>query len=377
MLLKESVIESLLDHSRRPRGTTLRGPEDLAKSVHEERARADRSGGRFSLLTLRSAGSASDRRVMAELAAAAQGRMRLSDSIGRGNGCEVWLVMPNCSAGAAERLGQELTGKFASQATISHEVFHYAATEHNPGHRRADLAAGGHAVRRGLFPAESGRQQHEPVQSSVSIRPMEPLFVKSTPAWKRILDAALATLALVLLSPLLAAVALAIKLTSRGPVLFSQLRTGRSGQPFRIYKFRSMVTDAEAQKRDLRVLNEQDGPAFKMEKDPRITGIGHFLRATSIDELPQLWNVLRGEMSLVGPRPLPVDEAAGCEAWQQERLDVTPGLTCVWQVQDRRAKIPFAEWMRLDIRYARARSPLLDLALIAQTFAFVLKRKGV
>jgi lipopolysaccharide/colanic/teichoic acid biosynthesis glycosyltransferase len=143
-----------------------------------------------------------------------------------------------------------------------------------------------------------------------------------------------------------------------------------------MYKFRTMAVDAEARKAALLNCNEQDGPAFKMEKDPRVTRVGRVLRAMSIDELPQLVNVLRGQMSLVGPRPLPIAESQQCEPWQQERLDVTPGLTCLWQVRDRREKIPFADWMRLDIRYARKRNLLLDLKLIWQTLQFVVRRKG-
>ena len=143
-----------------------------------------------------------------------------------------------------------------------------------------------------------------------------------------------------------------------------------------MYKFRSMVADAEARKAALMSRNEQDGPAFKIEEDPRVTSIGKLLRATSIDELPQLWNVLRGEMSLVGPRPLPCSEAAECEQWQQRRLDVTPGLTCIWQIQDRRNKIPFADWVRMDLEYIRSMSFWRDMSLIFRTICTVIRRKG-
>ena len=208
------------------------------------------------------------------------------------------------------------------------------------------------------------------------VLPLEALLVRPMPAWKRAIDLAGASAGLLALTPLLLAAAAAVKLSSPGPVLFSQWRTGLGGRPFRLYKFRSMATDAEDRLTELRTRNEQDGPAFKMAEDPRITPLGRWMRKTSLDELPQLWNVLRGEMSLVGPRPLPTEEADACRPWQRRRLAVTPGLTCGWQVQDKRMTIPFAEWVRMDLRYADRRSPRADLSLIARTVAVVLGRGG-
>jgi lipopolysaccharide/colanic/teichoic acid biosynthesis glycosyltransferase len=147
------------------------------------------------------------------------------------------------------------------------------------------------------------------------------------------------------------------------------------GRSFTIYKIRTMVPDAEAQKLKLRGHNEQDGPAFKIKDDPRVTRIGKFLRKTSIDELPQLWNVLRGDMTLVGPRPLPVTESNACEGWQRRRLDVTPGLTCIWQVKGR-SRVSFAEWVRMDVAYIRRRTIWHDVSILAQTVPAVLLRRG-
>ena len=142
-----------------------------------------------------------------------------------------------------------------------------------------------------------------------------------------------------------------------------------------MYKFRSMVVDAEQRKRELLALNEQDGPAFKISADPRVTPLGRFLRTTSIDELPQLINVLKGDMSLVGPRPLPCDESDACRGWQRRRLDVTPGLTCIWQVRGR-SQVSFADWCRMDLQYVASRSLLRDVTLIALTLPAVLLRRG-
>jgi lipopolysaccharide/colanic/teichoic acid biosynthesis glycosyltransferase len=204
---------------------------------------------------------------------------------------------------------------------------------------------------------------------------MESLFVRRLPFWKRLMDVAGASLGLLLLAPLFAVAAIAIKATSPGPVLFRQRRSGLGGRQFVMLKFRSMVADAEARKSQLTALNEQDGPAFKIKDDPRITRFGRLLRRTSIDELPQLWNVLRGEMSLVGPRPLPCDESAACRGWLRQRLDVTPGLTCIWQVQGR-SRVSFADWARMDVQYIRSHSFSADMKLLLRTVPAVVSRKG-
>ncbi|QDT66173.1 sugar transferase [Calycomorphotria hydatis] len=210
---------------------------------------------------------------------------------------------------------------------------------------------------------------------SYQVRPLEELLLNPLPRWKRTLDVVGAVTGMIVLSPLLFATAALIKLTSPGPIFFLQKRDGWGGQPFSIWKFRTMYQDAEARKAALRELSEQDGPAFKMEHDPRITPLGRFLRKSCIDELPQLWNVLRGEMTLVGPRPLDSREAAECEIWQRRRRWVTPGLTCIWQV-DGKSKVSFKEWMRMDIRYIRARNVWQDLKLIFRTAQAVLLHRG-
>jgi lipopolysaccharide/colanic/teichoic acid biosynthesis glycosyltransferase len=171
------------------------------------------------------------------------------------------------------------------------------------------------------------------------------------------------------------AAAIAIKLSSHGPILFAQRRAGLGGQPFTIYKFRTMVVDAEQRKASLKGLNEQDGPAFKMKHDPRITRIGRLLRTTSLDELPQLWNVLKGDMSLVGPRPLPCDESDAARLWHRQRLDVTPGLTCIWQIRGRNS-VTFDQWMRMDMEYVRRRTLWHDLRLLLETIPAVLFSRG-
>jgi exopolysaccharide biosynthesis polyprenyl glycosylphosphotransferase len=180
---------------------------------------------------------------------------------------------------------------------------------------------------------------------------------------------------LVVLSPLLVVVAALIKLTSRGPVLFKQMRVGLHGSRFNLLKFRSMVSNAEELKAKLLAQNEQSGPVFKIKHDPRITRIGRFIRKYSIDELPQLINILRGDMTFVGPRPALPEEVAQYKAWQRRRLSVRPGLTCDWQVSGRNS-IGFEEWMRLDLNYIDNWSLRNDIALIFRTIPLVLSGRG-
>lgn len=188
--------------------------------------------------------------------------------------------------------------------------------------------------------------------------------------FKRVIDIVCSLAGLLLLSPVLIIVSILIKLESDGPIIFSQDRIGYKGKEFKMYKFRSMVVNAEELKKRLSEQNEMSGPMFKMKNDPRVTKVGKFIRKTSIDELPQLINILKGEMSLVGPRPSLPKEVKEFEPWMMERLEVKPGLTCYWQVSGRN-DIDFEEWMKLDIRYVRERSFWLDMKLIFKTF-FVL-----
>jgi len=194
---------------------------------------------------------------------------------------------------------------------------------------------------------------------------------------KRGLDLAASAILLVLLSPLLAALALAIRRESPGPALFRQLRTGQNGRPFSCYKFRTMVVHDESIKAHLRAHhNEMDGPVFKIAEDPRVTPLGAWLRRLSLDELPQLWNVLKGDMSLVGPRPLPCEEvAAFAEREQRRRHQVRPGLTCFWQIRGR-SHLSFREWMKLDLQYIDNWSLYTDLVILLRTVPAVLGRKG-
>jgi exopolysaccharide biosynthesis polyprenyl glycosylphosphotransferase len=227
----------------------------------------------------------------------------------------------------------------------------------------------------GLSPLQSGLNLEIPYQVpdlvySKSSTGSIPLIIKS------ITDYYVAVLLLIILAPLFAILSLAVLIDSRGPVYFSQVRVGLRGRKFNLLKFRTMVKNAEEIRKNLEILNEMDGPVFKIKKDPRITRIGGFLRKTGLDELPQLINVLTGNMSLIGPRPPLPSEVATYEPWQFRRLSVKPGITCTWQVSPNRNNIKFEDWMKLDLKYIDNWNLLLDFQLFLKTIQSVLNRSG-
>lgn len=323
-----------------------------------ERMRSDRSRSEFALVVFTlPAETASGIQFLMRL----QSRLRATDHAGFMDGARVGVILWNTAAPGADEFLESIS-LICDGHPPAHELYvyphHDAADDSNDSDRGGGLGDG---------PA-----------SAVATRPVkavESLFVRPLPVWKRCVDVVGAVFGLIVLSPLLLATAIAIRLTSPGPIVFRQRRAGLGGKPFVMWKFRSMYQDAEARQAALRHLSEQDGPAFKIKNDPRITPIGRFIRKTSIDELPQLWNVLRGEMSLVGPRPLPVGESAQCSGWERRRLEVSPGLTCIWQVHGK-SRVTFTEWMRMDLRYIRARSLVHDLWLVLQTVFGLLFRRS-
>jgi exopolysaccharide biosynthesis polyprenyl glycosylphosphotransferase len=226
-----------------------------------------------------------------------------------------------------------------------------------------------------IFESARGRRRYE-VSDRFSVISITGEADHHSLLLKRLVDVTGATLGLLVLSPILAGAALAIKLSSRGPVLYAQERFGLYRRRFRMYKLRTMVENAEALQTSLEPLNEASGPVFKIKEDPRVTAVGRFLRRTSIDEIPQLVNVLRGEMSLVGPRPLPLrDVGRFTEAALVRRFSVRPGLTGLWQINGR-SELTFERWMELDMQYIDQWSLGLDLKIIARTIPAVLRATG-
>ena len=368
----------------------------MERVLRREIARADRGGRGFSLVLFRVKSGPSDRatRLLADMLLK---RARLTDEVGWFSDnylCAVLTGTPSSGARVFADGVSDAVGHHAPRPLAV--VYSYpSCAEHNGhgrtnGHRfNGDGAFGGMSLvsaavadlRKddgesdsldGFVQEGFNSELNEPALPSGS---MTDLLAYPMPWWKRVIDVIGAIVGLALLSPILTVAAIAIKVTSPGPVIFRQKRSGLGGKPFMMYKFRTMVNGAEAKRKELEALNEQDGPAFKLENDPRLTRVGRFLRKTSIDELPQLYNVVKGDMSLVGPRPLPCTESEGCEPWQRHRVNVTPGLTCIWQIKGR-SRVAFDEWVRMDMAYIGRRSFLRDLQIIFATIPAVLLRKG-
>ena len=194
---------------------------------------------------------------------------------------------------------------------------------------------------------------------------------------KKIMDISISLFLIIILSPVLFGIALMIKLTSPGPIVFKQKRVGLRGRPFNLYKFRTMIVDAEKLKQQLEAENEADGPVFKIKDDPRVTNIGKFLRKSGLDELPQLFNILKGEMSLIGPRPPLPEETKSYKRWQLRRLSVKPGLSCFWQIKPDRNSIKFEKWMEMDLAYIDNWSLRLDFIILLKTILTVFQRTGL
>jgi lipopolysaccharide/colanic/teichoic acid biosynthesis glycosyltransferase len=327
------------------------------EAMQRERLRADRWGQPLSLLSLGVAGARHGQETLEVAGRILAQRMRLTDEAGWLDSRHVGILMPNTPGWGAWTLADEICLGFPDSAGLPQcKVYCYpSAWFMGDGGRPDDEAS---------VPAEEGTTQA-----------LEPLFFQRLPRWKRAIDILGSILFLLLHAPLMLLVAVLIRLTSPGPVLFRQARVGLGGRLFTMYKFRTMVEGAERLKEHFQDMNEQEGPVFKIANDPRVTFLGRYLRKFSIDELPQMWNVLKGDMSLVGPRPALDDEVSQYAAWQRRRLDITPGLTCFWQVRGR-SKVSFTQWMRLDLRYIAQCSPWCDAKLLLETVPAIVTGRG-
>jgi lipopolysaccharide/colanic/teichoic acid biosynthesis glycosyltransferase len=351
-----------------PRVTSARKTSDLSRDngffldedrfrfeLARERMRVDRNASKLAILTI---GLPADRSTRADFIALGRlllHRLRITDTAGLVADGRVGVLLPDTTKSGAWKVASDICNCYPV------------------GHDRPDCEVL-------MYPDEptsrrEGPTRHDNEPKDSKSETVESLLAQPTPKLKRGIDIVGALIGLLLGLPFLALAAIAIKLTSRGPVFYTQLREGIGGRHFRILKLRTMRIDADLHQPSLREFSEQDGPAFKMRDDPRTTWVGRWLRALSADEIPQFWNVLRGDMSLVGPRPLPIGESMQCKPWQRRRLSVLPGMTCIWQVAGRNT-VTFEHWMRMDLQYVRRRSFLYDLSLLASTVPSLAINRG-
>lgn len=332
----------------------LRSFAEFRTEVTRERIRADRNHSRFAILAIELPAELSTRRDYLFLAKVLRRRLRVTDTAGFLADGRVAVLLPETPQAGAWKVASDLCDRYrVGKERPNCEVYVY------PDDSESNL--------------ENWEQQKQKVGAGSA--DLDSLFALPTPMVKRATDIVGASLGLMAAAPMMFVFGALIKATSPGPVFYSQWREGRGGKKFRMYKLRSMRADADQLQAALRAQSEQDGPAFKMTNDPRTTWIGKLLRKTSLDELPQLWNVLIGDMSLVGPRPLPVSESVQCSSWQRRRLTVLPGLTCVWQVRGR-STVSFEDWMRMDLEYLRDRSFVYDIGLMLRTVPSLLLQRG-
>jgi len=381
--------------------------------LNKERMRCDRYGQFFSLIViqLKKSDAVSPKRQVRILAKQLHRRLRLTDEKGLllKGGLGVLLPMTDLH-GARIVLNSIRTSASRTDLLLDAEIFTYSGREKSPhvhivqdstsdsgiifdvksddGDTIVDASSINTSVNgcssdsinlsTRVVRADNISQNRRMGPGQLAVSSTVPMkhICKSYPLWKRCMDICLALIGLIISIPFISVAAIAIKLTAKGPIFFRQMRTGQFGNAFPMYKLRTMVVDAEELKGKLQIMNERDGPAFKIKNDPRVTKVGALLRKTGLDELPQLWNVLIGDMAIVGPRPLPCNEDALCEVWQRRRLDTKPGLTCVWQISKSR-QISFADWMRMDLSYADKRTIGGDIRLMFKTvMAVFLGRVG-
>jgi lipopolysaccharide/colanic/teichoic acid biosynthesis glycosyltransferase len=346
-----------------PNNDFLLAHRDFRFAADCERMRVDRNGSVLSLLLIRLPHPKSHGADVDFLARVLEGRLRVTDTPGMLEDGRIGVLLPDTRPEGAWKVATDISEVYPPGPERPEcDVLVYPPQHHSRGEDK-------------LHDEDEAERVASP-RDGAETSSSEFFFAKHAPLWKRAIDIAGASVGLVASAPVILAAAAAIKATSRGPVLFFQEREGRGGRRFNIWKLRTMCVDAEDRKAQLLEHSQQDGPAFKMQRDPRTTRLGRFLRWTSIDELPQFWNVLTGDMSLVGPRPLPTAESQACEGWQRRRLDVNPGMTCTWQVTGR-GRVRFDDWVRMDLRYAKRHSLWRDLKLVCVTLPAVVFQRGM
>jgi lipopolysaccharide/colanic/teichoic acid biosynthesis glycosyltransferase len=380
--------------SRRARGRAMQvwmghmpgivSRDEFHRLLARERARSDRNSHAFSLVVFRTSGAPSN--LVRRVAELLRDQRRLTDDVGWVDPPDLGVLLPDTPAAGARRFAEKMHAVLQKgSCDVEDRIYTYqgnsddssmwAPPPRSTDRGQAEAATGSPAAL--VEPQPANQVALAPTRSTpiVRVEDLRTFFLKPLPTWKRAMDIVLSALMLLILAPVYAAVAIAVHLSGPGPIIFRQPRAGPGGKPFTFYKFRTMVPNAEALKATLRVVNEAEGPVFKMRNDPRVTSVGRVLRRTSLDELPQLWNVLKGDMSLVGPRPPTLDEIPSYEPWQNRRLELTGGITGIWQTSGRH-QVGFTDWMRMDVQYSNHRSLGMDVKLLAKTVWAVFSGRG-
>ncbi len=349
--------------NRRTRWTPLlQSQREFQRTLSKERSRVDRDGGLFGFIILRLVDLNAAKSKTIRLARLLHKRLRETDDKGHLGFGRIGVMLPSTGTVNTQFVLDDVL-RLAKLTGLAIEGECFVYPDRNPSNSKPADSSDVETVE----PVNSEAGEEAGTLNCVALASMVPKY----PWWKRAVDVVGASVGLTLALPVMIGCAGLIKLSGPGPILYTQRRTGYLGAPFTIYKFRSMVVGADEMKAGLMDRNERDGPAFKMVDDPRTTMVGRLMRATGADELPQLFNVLRGDMAMVGPRPLPTHEADQCEPWQKRRIESKPGLTCFWQVMKSR-NVSFENWMRMDLQYVRNSSLSLDLRLVARTISAVL-----
>jgi lipopolysaccharide/colanic/teichoic acid biosynthesis glycosyltransferase len=352
---------------------TIKSAAKFNAILAKEKARADRNNHVFSLISFELVPQRSSIDSIIFFAHYLQNRLRITDEIGWLDNHSIGVLLFNSFHIEAKQFLEIIHRSCPPDICFGYAISTYpeGRTEHFHNeeiHRRLE--------EKHLPGLESATEyEHQGETDKRIAKRLHPVFFNRVSFWKRLIDIVLSIIALIVLSPLMLMIALVVMFTSKGPIFYKQKRAGLGGVPFTMLKFRTMKVGAEEMKSQLKLFNERTGPVFKMINDPRVTPIGKILRQWSLDELPQFVNVLKGDMTLVGPRPPTLDEVEQYNKWHNYRLEMRPGITCIWQVYARHDK-SFDNWVRLDIKYKKEQSFLLDMKLIALTLPAVLSRRG-
>ena len=376
MILQQTFYKCLFAAKRKnnPEAAGIKSAASFQATIAKERARVDRNSHVFSLVAFEVGTPNSCLDSINNFVSQLKKQIRITDEIGWLDNATIGVLLFNSLNDEARIFIEKIKGNSPFNIVCKCSISTYPEGMVEHPHIEGVHKGLENLCHHSLYVSTSLQDHHSTTDERIGLS-LQPVFFDKVSIWKRLLDIIVSSIALIALSPLMLILAIAVKLNSKGPVFFKQQRAGLGGAPFTFLKFRTMDFDSDEKKSDLLQFNERTGPVFKMKNDPRVTRLGKFLRKWSLDELPQFINVFLGDMSLVGPRPPTMDEVEKYDNWHNYRLEIKPGITCIWQVYARHEK-SFEDWVRLDIKYRQKQSLLFDLKLLALTIPAVLSRRG-